>query len=300
MTFVNGNFDFNLNIESGIFEDQDQSDPIRSYFINEEDKILKTGDKEFDFFKDKKLVKDQEEDVSFNKVYDVISNDKIDDDKKYMKKIIFKKKQKKEINKLRKKRSSNKVVKENIIKRHTSSDNDNVLRKIQVQFISFIIFFSNDVVSFLLNDYENTPYFHNVEYELKKKVNHKNVESLKKKTIEEIIRFFKITPKIKKKKENENEKSLNALLKKNNNSIVEYFKTKYLDLFKKYFNNNNDNFEVNGQNIPLSDKTKKKTFSSLLKKNERLKEKIKYVCINYYINSYKKIKKPVFHTSTSK
>ena len=56
MTFVNGNFDFNLNIESGIFEDQDQSDPIRSYFINEEDKILKTGDKEFDFFKDKEQI----------------------------------------------------------------------------------------------------------------------------------------------------------------------------------------------------------------------------------------------------
>ena len=44
----------------------------------------------------------------------------------------------------------------------------------------------------------------------------------------------------------------------------------------------------------------KKTFNSLIKKkkNNNLKERIKYVGVNYLINSYKKMKKPNFLTTT--
>ena len=183
------------------------------------------------------------------------------------------------------------------IKRHTALDDDNILRKIQVQFISFIIHYSNDVVSFFVDDYKNKPIFKDVDYELKKVVNHKNVESLKGKTIGEIIQS-KITPKIKKFEENENKKSLNIILGKCPSLQEEYFEKKYSALFREYYNNENDFFEVDGKRIPFSEKTKKKTFSSLIKKNKNLKERIKYVCINYLINSYKKMKKPNFRTTT--
>ena len=137
-----------------------------------------------------------------------------------------------------------------------------------------------------------------VDYELKKVVNHKNVESLKGKTIGEILQF-KITPKIKKLEENENKKSLNIVLEKCP-SLQKYFEKSYLDLFREYYYNENDIFIVNEKRIPLSEKTKKKTFRFLIKKkkNSHLKERIKYVSVKYLIYSYKKMKKPNFMTTT--
>ena len=204
--------------------------------------------------------------------------------------------QKKEIKKPRKKRKLNREVKEIAIKRHTASDDDNILRKVQVQYISFIIHCSNDMVSYFVDDYKNNPCFKDVDYNLKKVVNHKKVESLKKMAIGEIIKF-RITPKIKKKEKNENEKSLKLILKKCP-FLQKYFETNYLDFFRQYYKNENYYFKVNGQNIPFSEKTKTKTYSSLIekKKNNNLKERIKYVCINYLMNSYKKMKKPNFQT----
>ena len=76
--------------------------------------------------------------------------------------------QKKETTKLGKKRKANRQVKENKNKKHTASDDDNILRKIQVQFISFIINYSNDVVSSFVDDYKNNPCFKDVDYEQKK------------------------------------------------------------------------------------------------------------------------------------
>ena len=43
--------------------------------------------------------------------------------------------------------------------------------------------------------------------------------------------------------------------------------------------------------MPLTTKTEKKTFSHLLEKNFALKEKIKYVSINYLFNTYKRMKR---------
>ena len=165
--------------------------------------------------------------------------------------------QKKEIKKPRKKRKLNREVKEIAFKKHTASDDDNILRKVQVQYISFIIHCSNDMVSLFVDDYKNNPCFKDVDYKLKKVVNHKNVENLKKMTIGEIIQF-KITPKIKKKEKNENEKSLKLILEKCP-FLQKYFETNYLDFFRQYYKNEFDYFEVNGQIIPFSEKTKTKT-----------------------------------------
>ena len=267
-------------------------------FTNEEDsQDRKEGISIMNLFNDNLNINEDLDDVYFKAYFIEEKNNNLNNDNPQENELI-KTFQKMEITKLRKKRKLSREVKEIAIKRHTASDDDNILRKIQVQYISFIVHCSNDVVSFFVDDYKNNPCFKDVDYELKKVVNHKKVESLKEKTIGDIIQFD-ITPKIKKKEKNENEKSLKLILKKCP-SLQKYFKINYLEFFKKYYKNESDYFEVNGQIIPFSDKTKTKTFSSLIekKKNNILKERIKYVCINYLMNSYKKMKKPNFQTTT--
>ena len=177
-------------------------------------------------------------------------------------------------------------------KPHTASDGDNILRKIQVQFLSFIICYSNDIITSLIKD-KNAPSFKDLDYKIKRVVNHKFVEHLKKQKIGEIVRF-KITPKIKK-SENINNNVYDWALEKFP-IIKEFFDRSYLNLFKEYYKNQNNIFIFNNEIISLSTKTLSKTFISLINKNCRYKEKIKNVSINYYLNTYKKIKKPKFTT----
>ena len=74
----------------------------------------------------------------------------------------------------------------------------------------------------------------------------------------------------------------------------------YLTLFKEYYYTNEKNtFEFNGHIIPLSEKTKTKTFSNLIKRYNSYKEKIIYVSVNYYLNNYKRIKKSNFQIITN-
>ena len=284
---------FNSNSENEIF-----NVPILFHLISiensyKQEKILKERENEFNCSNINEGINDTENGISFDRLFFIKKNNEINEEKKYEEKILISKNKKEKIKKLRKKKIINKKVKNFIIKTHTAFAHDNILRKVQVQFISFIIYYSNDVISFLVND-ENIPCFQDVDYELKKVVSFKNVESLKKKEIGEIIQF-KITPKIKKKEENENVKNINLLLKKYP-SLRDFFKMKYLDLFKQYYNNNNNIFKVNDKIIPLSPKTIKKTFSKLIEKNYYLKDKINYVCENYLMKTYKKMKKPIFQT----
>ena len=298
----NRDISFNTNTEKDDFKTNEKILSLRynlfsSDFTNEEQvQNQKEGFSTINFFNGNLNISENFDEISFKAYFleetNNIKNDNPQENK--LKKAI----QKKETIKLRKKRELKREVKEIAIKRHTASDDDNILRKIQVQYISFLVHYSNDIISFFVDDYKNKQCFKDVDYELKKVVNHKTVENLKKKTIGEIIKF-KITPKIKTMEKNENEKNLNVLLKKYP-FLLEYFRTNYLELFIQYYKNKNDYFEINGQIIPFSEKTKKKTFSSLINKeiNNNLKEKIIYVCINYLMNSYKKVKKPNFQIKT--
>jgi len=174
---------------------------------------------------------------------------------------------------------------------HTASDDDNILRKIQVHFLTFIISYTNDVIHTLIKE-KNIPQFKNLDYKIKKTVNHRFVEELKSKSIGEILQL-KVSPKMKKYDGSVN-KSIYDTIYKNYPIIHEYMDRNYLTLFKEYYNNKNKIFEVNGQSIQLSIRTK--TFSDLTIKNYKYKEKLKYVAINYFLNCYKRIKKPNFKT----
>ena len=191
---------------------------------------------------------------------------------------------------------SKKSKKSNKKKPHTAEDDDNILRKIQVMFLSFIISFANDIVTSLSDD-KTVPLFKDLDYKIKKIVNHKFVEDLKATKLENIVKL-KITPKVKQ-KENINEQIYKSVLERFPD-IQEFFDRTYLNLFEDYYENKNNIFKFNEKVIPLSYKTKQKTFAKLIEKNIKYKEKIKIVTINYYLNSYKRIKKPNFKTSFCK
>ena len=186
------------------------------------------------------------------------------------------------ISKKRRKRDSTKRI-------HSAGDDDNILRKIQVHFLSFIINYTNDVINTFFKD-KTIPRFKNLDYKIKKTVNHRFVENLKSKKIGEILQL-KVSPKMKINDETVNKNIFNIIWEKCP-SIHDYLRQNYLSLFKQYYYNNNKIFEVNGTVINLSVKTK--TFSDLIIKNFQYKEKMKFVSINYFLNCYKRVKKPNF------
>ena len=205
------------------------------------------------------------------------------------------------INLRRRKRPKKELKKEENKKIHTSKADDNILRKIQVHFLSFIINCTNEVVKSLclcngLIDNSRVPYFVHLDYGLKKVVNHRYVEDLKKKTIGEIVQF-KATSKTKKfKDENVNIKTYDYI-KDIIPSINNFFQKSYLSIFKDYYLPGNKCIDINGQIIPLSKKTQ--MFKDLIEKNYKLQDRIINVSIKYYLKTYirkKNKKKKIFKT----
>ena len=71
---------------------------------------------------------------------------------------------------------------------HNASDFDNILRKIQVHYLTFIVCFTNDLIEVFLPNRKDLR-FKNLDYNLKKTVNHYYVQKLKNKPIGEILQF---------------------------------------------------------------------------------------------------------------
>ena len=193
------------------------------------------------------------------------------------------------------KKRGRKVLKVNKNNRiHKASDDDNLLRKIQVHFISFAINFVNDVIKTLIN-IKFPPQFKNLDYTIKKTVNHKFVEELKSKNIAQILQMS-VSPKMKIHGEIVNRKIYEKVCHICP-FMINFLNKNYVDFFKEYYyNNNNTIFQENGKIIQLSIKTK--TFKNLIEKNENLKDKLKYIAIRYFINSPKNNK--IIHHKDSK
>ena len=151
-------------------------------------------------------------------------------------------------------------------KSHGSLDFDNIQRKIQVHYFNFLISFANDMVLHFFGK-KNKYQFKDVKYELKRIVNHKNVEYLKSRKYSDIIQM-KISPKNKKFKEDTN-KNIFLQITQLSKELKNFFDINYLYIFQKYYfelkpNEKEINFE--GKIIPLSLKTK--GFYHLLEKNK--------------------------------
>ena len=172
---------------------------------------------------------------------------------------------------------------------HHAYDDDNILRKIQVHFLSFITNYINDIIRTFGNN-KKVPYFRNIDYEIKKTVNHKYVEKLKSLCIADLLQL-RVSPKMKNHDENVNKEIYQTVIT-SFPFMYGFLQRSYLSLFKEYFYNKNKIFIVNGKLISLSIKTK--TFNDLINKNYAYREKLTSIAINFFLNHYKRYKKPNF------
>ena len=170
---------------------------------------------------------------------------------------------------LKTKKNRGKKTKDNKKPQHLSTDFDNLQRKIQIHFFTFIINLSNDVIKAVLDS--KSPYnFKQIDHQLKILISHDTVNQLHKSAIKDILKM-RISPKNKKYSEKVNQETLNAvcncspLLKK-------FFNINYLEFFNDfYFNEEEETNKIvfEGIEIPFSKQTK--NFYHLLKKYENYK-----------------------------
>lgn len=147
---------------------------------------------------------------------------------------------------------------------HGNKGFDNILRKIQVHFLTFMIDFSNDALKLEL---PLLPYFFKqINTDIKECVRHDYVEKLKKKTIEYFLKI-EIAQKYKRYRINDNVIILNKT-KGLSKWLDSVYNMNYLELFKLYYNqgNHSDRIIYDTKEIILSPKTK--PFYFLLEKDE--------------------------------
>ena len=165
-----------------------------------------------------------------------------------------------------------------IRKKHSSMDDDNVLTKIQVHFFTYLINITNDIIK---SGFGKNGDFQQIKYDDKKNIKLDNIKKLKNSKIKDILQM-KISSKCRKYDENYNKNNYIKILEAISNDtslnwITDFFHMNYLDLFEKYYNNDNSFF---GKEINISKETK--SFNDLLKKNDdKMKECLDIISKRY-------------------
>lgn len=213
-------------------------------------------------------------------------------DKENKKKMIIKKKTKK--NKIQFRSSTNgeknrgRIPKKKgqKIQTHTKTAFDNLQRKIQVNFISFIINVSNDALRSCYGKKKCLCLFRDIQYDIKKEINFKSSNKLKNSLIKDILEND-TSKKFKKKSPFDNKQLLNRVCLENP-WLKKFFDMKSLELFKYYYNIEKplDNIQIYEKILPLSTKTKTKSFFNLLQKYKEDKLKLIDTARSVYFNGY--------------
>ena len=178
-----------------------------------------------------------------------------------------------------KKRRRGRKPRDEIFKKrvHDAYDYDNILRKIQVHFLTFIISFSNDLIGSFSSNNKDLK-FKNLSYNLKKVVKHSYVETLKKCKIGDILQFQASSKN--KKSEVDVNKQIFEKVCDLYPCLKIFFDMCYLDLFNQYYYKSNKVICFEGKNIILSKNTR--VFSDLLAKNKKASEKIQEVAFRNF------------------
>ena len=174
---------------------------------------------------------------------------------------------------------------------HTKDDPDNIQRKIQVNYLTFLINMSNDA---LLTEFgaKNKSLFKHINYASKQNIKFEYVENLKSNSIKNILQMD-INDKYLKFNKNHNY----VLLEKvclSSKWLKNFFDKNFLEVFEDYYYNNQKplkfvNFQ--GKDICISKKTK--SFYYLVENNKEQEEKLKdvaktaYMYENNRINNFK-------------
>ena len=190
-----------------------------------------------------------------------------------------------------------------LTKKHKRSDSDNILTKIQVHFINFLIDLANEALNvefysnFLVNRGNDQPdfkfnsyhdYFRYINYKYKKKIDYNYMANIFQSPIKNII-IQNISKKYKTLKNFPNyNKQLYDLTTEKSNWFKEFLDIKFIEVFNRYYYNNEkplDKIYFKGKKITISKKTQ--SFYYLLKNND-LAELIINSVKNVYLDTYNK------------
>ena len=200
-----------------------------------------------------------------------------------------------------KNRGTNVPSKSFLEKKHGRDDFDNLQTKIQVHFINFLInlvndavkaeFNSKDLIDLVINDPNNKKksshdFFRHINYQAKKRIDHDHIMKILQKPVKDII-TEDISLKYKTLNTNldYNKKLYEKLIEKSK-WLADFLDLKYIDVFNKYYNNNEkplDKIDFKEKTIKISSKTK--SFYYLLEKN-RTMDKLDKLMINLVKNVY--------------
>jgi hypothetical protein len=151
---------------------------------------------------------------------------------------------------------------------HNKYDFDNLLTKIQVHFLKFVINLSNDALKTEFN--KGTSHnFKQISYKEKRNVNYDYFMLLKKSKIKDILQI-NISEKYKNFGEDENKKTFNDVNK--HQWLNKFFNIDYIKLFSDYYLKSLKRIDFEGKIINFSEKTK--SFNDLLAKNPTIRTQL--------------------------
>ena len=167
-----------------------------------------------------------------------------------------------------KKKRGRKFNKDRKQQEHTALDDDNIKRKIQVDFLNFVVNFSNDCLRAFSLD--KKMYFQKFNREKKIRVAKQYIQEIKNFSIKEIFEFMGISEKCKKYRKNHNIENIEKL--KGYDWFKSLFEKNYLDFFSLYYNDRKPLKQktILGKVINISKETK--SFYDLLEKYKNSKE----------------------------
>lgn len=195
---------------------------------------------------------------------------------------------------VRKKVRPGRKKKENGDKIHLNTDLDNLLARIQVHFLSFIVNISNDA---LIAEFgEDTEYkFRNIDYKIKFNISYSSFTKLKDSSIKDVLNLS-ISPKYKRCDPKINCQILEKVLKSDSDWLKKFFNMNYLKMFKEYYYQEKQITEINyeGNIINFNKNNKTETFYDLLNKYKELKSDLINTVNSVYLNLDNKINKRRF------
>jgi hypothetical protein len=173
---------------------------------------------------------------------------------------------------------------ENGEKIHDRYSTDNILRRIQVHYMTFIINIVNELLNYLGYKYK----FIDIDYNIKKAINKKQFYAIKKLNIAQII-CQTSSPKF---KNHSKQKNNNIYEKVKGDEKVNQFLSKtFMELFKDVYLKDKRYINEYGLIFPLSEKVKtyKDLFSKKKEKDEinEYTKKVDEVIQIYYLNMFK-------------
>ena len=162
---------------------------------------------------------------------------------------------------------------------HGSDSFDNIERKIQVHFLTFLINFCNDA---LKTEYEHSKYtFKQINYRDKARIIISYIQQLKYSNIKDILNL-EISNKYKNYQRNANKDLLNKV--ESSDWLDKLFQMNFIELFNYYYNNEKPLNKIIFENKEIFLSYETKSFYFLLKKYKNLRQKIIDIAKNVYLN----------------